>query len=87
MEDISFLKILNSLNLGENTYILSFINKLTKLHIFLKRTLRNIKINAFNTRVVHLWFVNTNVKFILDPYAAATYYTSYMTKINNSITS
>jgi len=35
-EDISFLKFINSLNLHENTYILSLINKLTKLCIFSK---------------------------------------------------
>jgi hypothetical protein len=86
-EDILFLRFLNYLKLGENTYILSLIIKLTKSCIFLKKTLKNIKTNAFNTRVVHLWFANTNIQFIFNPYTIATYYTSCMTKIDKSITS
>jgi hypothetical protein len=37
--------------------------------------------------VAHLWFVNTNIQFILDPYLATTYCTLDMTKIDKSITS
>ncbi len=33
-DDISFFEYLNSLNLDESTYILSFRSKLTKRHIF-----------------------------------------------------
>jgi hypothetical protein len=43
--------------------------------------------NAFSTCDVHLWFANTNIQFILDPYAIATHWTSYMTTIDKSITS
>ncbi len=43
-------------------------------------TLKNIKTNAFSIRVAHLWFANTNIPFILDPYGTGTYYISYMTK-------
>jgi hypothetical protein len=53
----------------------------------LKQTLKNIKINAFSIHAAHLWFVNTYIQLILDPYAAATYCTSYMTKLSKSITS
>ncbi len=48
----------------------------------LKQILKNIKTNAFNICIVHLWFANTNIQFILDPYVIATYCTSYMTKID-----
>jgi hypothetical protein len=68
-------------------HILSLKSKLTKLHIFLKRTLKNIKINAFSIHVAHLWFANIDIQFILNPYVIGTYCTSYMTKINKSITS
>jgi hypothetical protein len=33
-----------------------------------------------------LWGANTNAQYILDPYAAAWYYTSYLTKINKYVT-
>jgi hypothetical protein len=78
---------LNFLNLDENTYILSLRSKLTKLHKFLKGTTKNIKTNAFNICVAHFLSENTNIQFILDPYADATYCTSYTIKIDKSITS
>jgi hypothetical protein len=42
---------------------------------------------VYNICDVHLWFANINISFNLDPYAIATYCTSYMTKIDKSITS
>ena len=33
-----------------------------------------------------MWFANTNIQFILDPYVAAIYCTSYMIKVDNSMT-
>ena len=33
-----------------------------------------------------MWFANTDIQFILDPYATATYCTSYMTKVDKSMT-
>ncbi len=47
-------------------HILSLRSKLAKLHIFLKRTIINIKTNAFSINVVHLWFANIDIQFILD---------------------
>jgi hypothetical protein len=37
--------------------------------------------------VIHLWFANIYIQFVLDPYVTATYCTSYMTKIDKSIES
>jgi len=71
----------------KKVHILSLRGKLAKLHIFLKWTLKNIKTNAFNIHVAHLWFAKIDIQFIFNPYATATYCTSYMTKINKSITS
>ncbi len=76
---------LKLLHLGENTYILNLRTKLMMPHIFLKGTPPSIIINVFDTCVVPLWFANTNMQFILEPYTTASYCTSYMTKINKSI--
>jgi hypothetical protein len=54
---------------------------------FLEWKLSNIKINAFNIHVILLWFANTYIQFILDPYVVASYCTSYMIKIDKYITS
>jgi hypothetical protein len=56
-------------------------------NIFLKRTPFNVKTDAFNIRVAPLLFANTDIQFILNPHAAASYCTSYMTKIGNFINS
>jgi hypothetical protein len=53
----------------------------------LKQTPKNIKTNVFSICVVHLCFANIDIQFILDPYVVATYHTSYMTKLDKSITS
>jgi hypothetical protein len=67
-----------SKNLNESTCIL---NLRSNWHM-LKQILTNIKTNAFNICIAHLWLANTNIQFILDPYVIATYCTSYMTKID-----
>jgi hypothetical protein len=33
-----------------------------------------------------MWYANTDIQFILEPYVVATYCTSYMTKVDKSIT-
>jgi hypothetical protein len=33
-----------------------------------------------------MWYANTDIQFIFDPYVAATYCISYMTKVDKSIT-
>ena len=33
-----------------------------------------------------MWFANTDIQFILDPYAVTTYCTSYMTKVDKFMT-
>jgi len=52
----------------------------------LKRQVKDIKTNAYAIKVVALWEVNTNIQFILDPYVVASYCTSYLTKIDKTIT-
>jgi hypothetical protein len=66
---------------------LNLRRKLTKLQFFLKRTPTNIKTNAFNIHVnIHLWFAKKNIQIILNSYATTRYYTSYMKKIDESLT-
>jgi len=43
LDDVSFFEYLNSLNLDENTYILSLRSKLIKSHIFIFNFLKNKK--------------------------------------------
>ncbi len=78
--DISFENSLNKLNLDFPTYIDSLCNKLTKSTFFLKRHMKDIRTNVYAIKVVALWEANTNIQFILDPYATISYCTSTTTK-------
>ena len=66
-------------------YILTLTSQLTKAHIFLRRKPVDIKTNAFGINLAPLWFANTNLQFVLNPYVAALYCTSYMKKIDKTI--
>jgi len=87
IEDISFSEILNSLNLDENTYIISLSSKLKKGHMFFKQTLRNKKTNALSTCVTHVWFVNIDIQFIFRPICNYNILQVIHDKIDKSITS
>jgi len=47
---------------------------------------KDIRTNAYVMKVEALWEANTNIQFILDPYAGTCYSTSYLTKIDKTIT-
>jgi hypothetical protein len=84
--ELEFTDFLNKFRISEATYILALRSQLKRPQIFLARTVNNIRTNAFNKDIVNLWYANIDIQFILDPYAAATYCTSYMTKVDKSIT-
>jgi hypothetical protein len=84
--DISFEDFLNQWNLDFIIYIDSLCNILTKPILFLKRQVKDIKTNAYAIKVVALWEVNPNIQFILDQYVVASFCTSYLTKIDKTIT-
>jgi len=83
--DISFEDFLNQLNLDFATYIDSLCNLLTKPILLLKKHMKNIKTNVYAIKVVALWEANIDIQFILDPYVATSYCTSYLTKIDKII--
>jgi len=84
--DIPFEDFLNQLNLNFPIYIDSLCNKLTKHIFFLKRHMKDIRTNVYAIKITTSWEVNTNIQCIFYPYAVTSYYTSYLTKINKTIT-
>ncbi len=48
--------------------------------------MKDILKNDYVIKVVALWEANNDIQFILDPYIAASYCTSYFTKIDITIT-
>jgi len=47
---------------------------------------KDINTNVYAIKVATLWETYTNIQFILDPYTATSYYTSYLPKIDWIIT-
>ncbi len=84
--DISFEDFLNQLKLDFPIYIDSLCNKLTKPTLFLKRHVKDIRTNVYAIKVATIWEANTYIQFIFDLYATTSYCTSYLTKIDKTIT-
>ena len=49
-------------------------------HYFLKRAPKEIRINNYSSSLLKAWQANMDIKFVLDPYACATYILPYITK-------
>jgi hypothetical protein len=58
---------------------------LYKTHIFFKCNPKDIRTNVFDKHTKPSWEANIDAQFILDPYAAKSYYTSYLTKVNKIV--
>jgi hypothetical protein len=86
-EDITFEFFLLDFKIDEETcwHILGLWYIIQKSTYFLKRKPNDICTNVFGIHVGPLWGENKNARYILDPYVAILYYTSYLTKINNFV--
>ncbi|KAJ7548970.1 hypothetical protein O6H91_07G035100 [Diphasiastrum complanatum] len=45
-----------------------------------------IVLNPFNPQISFMWNADMDIEYILDPYVAASYCTSYMKKVDNTLT-
>ena len=75
MDDF-FLK----LSLTEEEYIIALRSCIRRLTIFLRRNMNELRINAHNEMILHLWKANMDLQYILDPYACVVYVVSYIGK-------
>jgi hypothetical protein len=84
---MSFEDFLVELNLTEDEYIQVIQSTLKQPTIFLKRKLSHIWNNGFSKDMPNMWNANTDVQFVLNAYVVTSYCTSYMTKVDRSMTS
>jgi len=84
---MSFDDFLTELNLSEDEYIQAIQCTLKQPTIFLKRKLSHIWNNSFSKDMLVMWKANTDVQYVLNAYAATSYCTLYMTKVDKSMTS
>ena len=87
IKDMSFEFVLIYLGLSKDHYILLLYSSLLCPIVLLKINPCDNWINSFSKHVPTLWYANTNAQFILDSYAIGTYCSSYMTKMDHTMTS
>jgi hypothetical protein len=78
----SFPNFLSDLSLSWPEYVLGLRLSVQKPTIMYKRNVDAIRRNPYNSRILELQNSNTDAQFVLDPYSAATYISSYMMKSN-----
>ena len=71
-----FEKFLDDFQIDEIEYILILQATLTWKIVLLQHCPADILINLFSKEVLQLWYLNIDTQFILDAYAATSYYSS-----------
>jgi exonuclease III len=84
--EMTFEDFLVEMDLAEHQYIQLIQCKLKQPTIFLKRKPSHIWNNSFAKDMPALWNANTDAQYVLNAYAAASYCSSYMTKVDKSMT-
>ena len=83
---MAFESFLIDLGLSKDKYILLLCSLLLCPVVILITNPCEVWINAFSKQVPTLWYANTDAQFILDAYAATTYCSSYMKKLDDTMT-
>ena len=83
---MSFVSLLQELQIPRDEYILILRSLLTRPTLILKRAQVDIWINAFAKTIPDLWQANTYTQYVLDAYATAKYVSSYITKKDRTMT-
>jgi len=83
--ELSFDEYLIRCDMPEDAYILALRSSIKRATVFLKRNPSDIRINAHNTGLLSIWKANTDLQFVLDPYAVCAYIASYIMKSQRGI--
>ena len=79
-ETMTFDEFLKKLGLSEQQYLKAIRLSLKHNTLLLKRSPAEIRINCYNPNLLRAWKANTDIQYVLDPYACAVYILSYITK-------
>ena len=80
LEDITFEMFLNQINLTLDEYTFAIRTQLKNPKVFLKRDLKDIRVNGYNVEILKLHRANIDIQFILDPYSCVQYILNYLNK-------
>jgi hypothetical protein len=81
----SFDAFLRGMELSWSDFVLGLRSSVQKATIFYKRDLDAIRRNPYNEKILAMQNSNMDAQFVLDPYSAATYISSYMMKSNYAL--
>jgi hypothetical protein len=84
---MSFEEFLMELKIIEDEYIQLIQSTLKQPTIFLKQKPSHIWNNSFAKDMPNMWNTNIDAQYVLNAYIATSYCTSYMTKVDKSMTS
>ena len=69
LDNITIQDLFNEPYMTEEQYVAALRSCINRPTIFLKRDLNEIRINAYNETILHLWKANMDLQYILDLYA------------------
>ncbi|WAQ99743.1 PIF1-like protein [Mya arenaria] len=61
-------------------YIEAIQSTLKRKQVILKRSVCDVRVNAYNMQLLFIWQANSDLQFVLDPWAVCVYIASYIMK-------
>lgn len=83
--NVTFVDMLDELNMNEEDYILAIRSTIKTSTVFLRRSSLEVSVNAYNVDILHMLQSNMDIQFILNPYACISYITDYINKDNSGL--
>ena len=77
---MSFEAFLNTLDMDIDKYCLAIASFLKRSEIFMKRDLKDVRVNNYNDDLLKAWIGNMDIQYILDPYSVCMYVINYIGK-------
>lgn len=77
---LSFEELLEQLNIDEETYILAVRSTINVNKVFVKRAVKDRRVNPYCKKIFVCMQSNMDIQFILDPYACVNYIVEYINK-------
>ncbi len=83
--DATFEQFLSMIEMSYSDYICALRSKLKGPKVYIKRELKDKRINAFNKHILPLHRANIDIQFILDAYSCVQYILNYLNKSNRGM--
>ena len=80
LKDVSLFDILTEAELSPDEYNFALLFAAKDATLHLKRKLSEVNINNYNAHLLTGWQANMDLQYVVSPYAAIHYITSYVTK-------